>query len=278
MVTAYDCPTAALVDEAGVDTILVGDSVGMTVLGYDTTLPVTLSDILHHTKAVVRGVNRALVVADMPFLSYHTGTEDTIRNAGVLLQQGGAAAVKLEGGTAVCTQVRAMVDAGIPVMGHLGLTPQSIHVTGGYKVQGRTEQAAQKLLSEARSLEDAGAFALVLELMPEDIAAGITAALSIPTLGIGAGMYCDGQVLVLHDMLGISSKIHPRFVKRYANVGEAIRNATERYAKEVRAGQFPGREHIFPPAQRLMSVVQSDGNKEVVEVSNNDAAYGAGFC
>ncbi|MBI3933446.1 MAG: 3-methyl-2-oxobutanoate hydroxymethyltransferase [Acidobacteria bacterium] len=258
MVTAYDYPTACLVDEAGVDVVLVGDSLGMVVLGYETTLPVTIEEMLHHTKAVVRGVKRALVVTDLPFLTYQTGPEDAIRNAGRLLQEGGATAVKLEGGIEVCPQVRTLVSAGIPVVGHVGLTPQSIHVFGGYKLQGRGQQAAQKLLADARALEEAGIFCLVLECIPEDLAARITAALTIPTVGIGAGVRCDGQVLVLHDLLGITSQLKrpagepvhpPRFVKEYAQLGETIRHAVEQYSSEVRAGAFPAAEHSFHPAE-----------------------------
>ena len=244
MVTAYDYPTARLVDEAGVDVVLVGDSLGMVVLGYETTLPVTLADMLHHAKAVVRGVQRALVAVDMPFLSYQTGPEDAIRNAGRLLQEG-AAAVKLEGGLDVCPQVRALVASGIPVIGHVGLTPQSIHIFGGYKLQGRDEQGARRLVADARALEEAGAFSVVLECIPEDVAATITSALSIPTIGVGAGVHCDGQVLVLHDLLGIAGRVHPRFVKQYAQVGDTIRQAVEQYARDVREEKFPTAEHSF---------------------------------
>lgn len=263
MITAYDFPTASLVDEAGVDAILVGDSVGMAVLGHETTLPVTLSDILHHTKAVVRGTKHALVVADLPFLSYQIRSEEAVRNAGKLLKKGGATAVKVEGGVEICPQVSAMITAGIPVMGHLGLTPQSLHVLGGYKVQGRTEESAHKLMSDARSLESAGAFALVLELTQEDVAAAVTETVSIPTIGIGAGKRCDGQVLVLHDLLGITSRISPRFVKQYAQVGKVIREATEQYAREVRTGQFPGLEHSFGPREQVISVGQAKSANEV---------------
>ncbi|MSO19421.1 MAG: 3-methyl-2-oxobutanoate hydroxymethyltransferase [Acidobacteria bacterium] len=252
MVTAYDYPSACLVDEAGVDVVLVGDSLGMAVLGHSTTLPVTLDDMLHHTKAVARGVHRALVVTDMPFLSYQTCPEDALRNAGRFLQEGGASAVKLEGGVDYCPQVRALVAAGIPVMGHLGLTPQSVHVLGGYKVQGKTEKAARRLLDNARALEDAGAFGIVLECIPEDVAARISASLQIPTIGIGAGVHCDGQVLVFHDLLGYSgqdvqSRPRPRFVKQYANLSETIRGAVQQYAAEVRQQLYPGREHSFSP-------------------------------
>jgi 3-methyl-2-oxobutanoate hydroxymethyltransferase len=243
VITAYDYPTAVLVDEAGVDVVLVGDSLGMVVLGHDTTIPVTLDDMVHHTRAVVRGVKRALVVADLPFLTYQASSADALRNAGRLIQEGGAAAVKLEGGAEVCPQVRALVDAGIPVIGHLGLTPQSIHAFGGYKPQGRDAESARRILEDARALEQSGASAVVLEFMPEELAARITSAVSVPTIGIGAGVNCDGQVLVLHDMLGIAGKVKPRFVKRYAEVGDTIRRAVEQYGDEVRSAKFPGPEH-----------------------------------
>ena len=245
MVTAYDYPTACLVDEAAVDVVLVGDSLGMVVLGYETTIPVTLEEMIHHTRAVSRGVRRALVATDMPFMTYQTGAADALRNAGRLLQEGGAQAVKLEGGAEVCPQVQSLVSAGIPVIGHLGLTPQSIHVFGGYKLQGRHEDAARKMVLDAKALQAAGAFSIVLECIPEDLAAKITANISIPTVGIGAGVHCDGQVLVLHDLLGIAGKVKPRFVKQYAQVGETIRQAVEQYAREVREGKFPGPEHTF---------------------------------
>ena len=245
MITAYDYPTACLVDEAGVDVVLVGDSLGMVVLGYETTLPVTLEEMIHHTKAVARGVKRALVATDMPFLTYQTGPADALRNAGRLLAEAGATAVKLEGGTEICPQVRALVDAGIPVIGHLGLTPQSIHVFGGYKLQGRDEESAQKLLRDARALEQAGVFSIVIECVPEELAARITSSVSIPTIGIGAGIHCDGQVLVLHDMLGIAGKVRPRFVKQYARLADVILEAVEQYTQEVRQGKFPAPEHCF---------------------------------
>ena len=245
MITAYDYATACLVDEAGVDVILVGDSLGMVVLGYETTIPVTLDDMIHHTRAVVRGVQRALVATDMPFLTYQTGPADAVRNAGRVLQEAGAQAVKIEGGIEVCPQVRALVAAGIPVIGHLGLTPQSIHVFGGYKLQGRDEASARRLLAGAKALEDAGIFCLVLECIPSDLAAQITASVSIPTVGIGAGVHCDGQVLVLHDMLGIVGKVRPRFVKQYAHLGDTIRKAVAQYAEEVRQEKFPAAEHAF---------------------------------
>ena len=256
MIAAYDYPTAVLADEAGVDSVLVGDSLGMVDLGYETTLPVTLDDMIHHTRAVVRGAQRALVAVDLPFLTYQTGTADAVRNAGRLLQEG-ASAVKLEGGVDICPQVRALVSAGIPVIGHLGLTPQSIHVFGGYKLQGRDEEAAQRILSDAQALEHSGAFAIVLECIPEDLAARITASLSIPTIGIGAGVHCDGQVLVLHDLLGIAGKVKPRFVKQYARLGNVIREAMEQYAREVREGKFPGPEHSFAPEERIAPSLSS---------------------
>jgi 3-methyl-2-oxobutanoate hydroxymethyltransferase len=254
MMTAYDYPGAVLVDEAGVDIILVGDTLGMVVLGYETTVSVTVEDILHHAKAVTRGARHALVVADMPFLSYQPGIEDAIRNGGRLLQESGAQAVKLEGGIGVCPQVHALVTAGIPVMGHLGLTPQSVNVFGGYKVQGRDAVSADRLLADAHALEAAGIFALVLECVPVEVAARITRELAVPTIGIGAGAQCDGQVLVLHDLLGITSQVRTasgepmaprRFVKEYAQLGSALRNAVAEYAHEVRAGSFPGEEHTF---------------------------------
>jgi len=245
MVTAYDYPTACLVDEAGVDVVLVGDSLGNVVLGYETTLPVTLDDMIHHAKAVVRGVKRALVAVDMPFLTYQTGTGDALRSAGRILQETGAAAVKLEGGVDVCPQVRALVSAGIPVIGHLGLTPQSVHAFGGYKLQGRDKEAAQRILSDAQALEHSGAFSIVLECIPEDLAEKISATISIPTVGIGAGVHCDGQVLVLHDLLGMAGTVQLRHVKQYARVGKVIREAVEEYSREVREGKFPGPEHSF---------------------------------
>jgi len=246
MITAYDYPTACLVDEAGMDVVLVGDSLGMVVLGYETTIPVRMRDMIHHTRAVVRGVQRALVVTDMPFLTFQTGAQAALRNAGRLVQEAGAAAVKLEGGREFCPQIRALVGAGIPVMGHLGLTPQSVNVIGGYKIQGRNEAAVEKLLADAQALEEAGVFAIVLECIPADVAARVTASLSIPTIGIGAGVHCDGQVLVLHDLLGMGGRLHPpRFVKQYARLGEAMRQAVEQYVREVRQEAFPDAEHSF---------------------------------
>ncbi|HXH29141.1 MAG TPA: 3-methyl-2-oxobutanoate hydroxymethyltransferase, partial [Candidatus Polarisedimenticolia bacterium] len=225
MLTAYDYPAARLLDAAGVDVILVGDSVGNNVLGYDSTLPVTMEEMLHHTRAVVRGIRRALVVADMPYLSYQTGRRDAIRNAGRFLKDAGAVAVKLEGGRRRAPLVRALIEAEIPVMGHIGLTPQSVHLMGGYRVQGKRPDQARALVEDARALERAGAFALVLEGMPESAGRAVTEAVAIPTIGIGAGRFCDGQVLVLHDLIGLGETPPPRFARRYAAVGEAIAEA-----------------------------------------------------
>ncbi|MDA8441416.1 MAG: 3-methyl-2-oxobutanoate hydroxymethyltransferase [Peptococcaceae bacterium] len=243
VLTAYDFPTARMVDEADINAILVGDSLGNVVLGYETTIPVTLDEVVYHTKAVVRGSNQAMIIADMPFLTYHTGTADALRHAGRLMQEGGAQAVKLEGGQERVEVIKAMVDAGIPVMGHLGLTPQSVHQLGGFKVQGKTESAAKRLLEDALALEEAGVFALVLELIPAVLAKQITDKLKVPTIGIGAGVGCDGQVLVIHDMLGFTSNKTPKFVKKYCNLHDQIGNALKKYKDEVENGQFPGEEH-----------------------------------
>lgn len=245
MLTAYDYPTARLVDEAGVDLILVGDSLGNVVLGYDSTIPVTMADMLHHTRAVTRGVTRALVVGDMPFLSYHLDRAETLRNAGRFLQEAGARAVKVEGGREVAESVRAVVSAGIPVMGHLGLTPQSVHQLGGYRVQGRDADAARRLLEDARILEAAGVFAIVLECVPVQLAQEITAAVQVPTIGIGAGPHCDGQVLVTHDLLGLYGNFKPKFVKRYAELHQEIGRALREFKEDVESGRFPAEEHSF---------------------------------
>ena len=245
MITAYDCPTAKLVDEAGIPMILVGDSLGMAVLGYDSTLPVTMEDMLHHIKAVVRGARRALVVGDMPFMSYQSDVSSAIRNVGRLLQEGGAHSVKLEGGEAVADTVRSIVERGIPVMGHIGLTPQSVNQLGGYKVQGKTLETAARLLRDAQALEEAGAFAVVLEMVPAPLGRLITQRLSIPTIGIGAGVHCDGQVQVVHDMLGLFTDFRPKHAKQYALLAEATREALARYAQEVREGVFPTEKESF---------------------------------
>ncbi|MFB3904830.1 MAG: 3-methyl-2-oxobutanoate hydroxymethyltransferase [Acidobacteriota bacterium] len=239
VLTAYDAITARLFDSAGIDVLLVGDSLGMVVLGYETTLPVTMADMLHHTRAVARGASRALVVADMPFLSYQISVEEALRNAGRFIQEAGAAAVKIEGGRPVLDVVRRLVGIGIPVMGHLGLTPQSVHQLGGFRMQARNEEAARALLEDARVLEEAGVFSIVLESIPDRVAAEVTSALRVPTIGIGAGPFCDGQVLVGPDVLGLYDGNVPSFVKQYANLRETIVSAAREYAREVREGQFP---------------------------------------
>jgi 3-methyl-2-oxobutanoate hydroxymethyltransferase len=246
MITAYDYPSARLVEQAGIPIILVGDSLGSVVLGYDSTVPVTMDDILYHTRAVVRATSKAIVLADMPFMSYQANADDAMRNAGRLLQEGGATAVKLEGGSHVAPLVRRMVESGIPVMGHLGLTPQSVNQFGGHKVQGKTPAAAAKLLNDARALEEAGAFAIVLETIPAPLAKMVTERISIPTIGIGAGPHCDAQVQVFHDMLGIyDDRRALKHAKRYAVLGETIREAVRAYIDEVEGGEFPTREHSF---------------------------------
>jgi 3-methyl-2-oxobutanoate hydroxymethyltransferase len=239
--TAYDATMARILDQAGIDLILVGDSVGMVVSGFESTLPVTLEQMIYHTKAVSRGVKRALLVADMPFLSFQVSTEKTIENAGRLLKEGGAEAVKIEGGEVVLESIAKLVEFGIPVMGHIGLTPQSVNQLGGFKVQRERE----RLLADARALADAGAFALVIECVPSDIGAAITAAVAIPTIGIGAGPDCDGQVLVFHDLLGLFDRFRPSFVKQYADIGGAVTTALKDYHREVKEGAFPTAEYSF---------------------------------
>lgn len=243
--TAYDFPTARIVDEAGIDIILVGDSLGNVVLGYGNTVPVTLDEILIHLKAVRRAVQRALLVADMPYGSFHTGADDAVRNALRLVKEGGAEAVKLEGGHKRVALVKRLVDEEIAVMGHIGLTPQSINKLGAYRVQGKTADAARQLLDDARAMEDAGAFAIVLEVVPREIAKLITESVSIPTIGIGAGVHCDIQVLVLHDMLGLSFGKLARFVRPYANLNEVITDAVSRYAEDVRNGSYPSDDESY---------------------------------
>ena len=237
--TAYDYPTARLIDEAGVDIVLVGDSVGMVMLGYDSTLPLTLDEALHHSKAVRRGVQRALVVADMPYGSYHGEIHESLRNAMRFVKEAGAEAVKIEGGERRLELISRLTEAEIPVMGHVGLTPQSVNALGGYRVQGKTPATADQLLRDARAVEAAGAFAIVLEAMPRELAAEITRGLRIPTIGIGAGPDCDGQVLVLHDLLGLTFQDAPKFARRYANVGETISRAVRQYCDDVQNGAFP---------------------------------------
>lgn len=245
MLTAYDYSTAKLIDEAGINSILVGDSLGMVCLGYEDTLSVTMEDMIHHTKAVTRGAKNALVIADMPFMSYQTSVYDAVVNAGRLIKEGHANAVKLEGGMEVCEQIKAIVRASIPVCAHIGLTPQSINAFGGFSVQGKEENAAKRLLEEAKAVEEAGAFAVVLECVPEALAAFITQQIHIPTIGIGAGAGCDGQVLVYQDMLGMYSDFVPKFVKQFKQLGNEMKEGFRAYSDEVKAGTFPAKEHTF---------------------------------
>ncbi len=239
MLTAYDAAMARLLDQAGIDVLLVGDSLGMVLLGYETTLPVTLDAMIHHTRAVCQGARRALVVADMPFLTFQVTPAEALRNAGRLIQEGGAQAVKIEGGRAVADTVSRIVAAGIPVMGHLGLTPQSVHQLGGFRPQAKSKPEARRLIADAKALEEAGAFAIVLESIPPDLARSVTGKVRIPTIGIGAGPYCDGQVLVSYDALGLSGDFIPPFAKEYARLGELAVEAARAYAGEVREGRFP---------------------------------------
>lgn len=243
--TAYDFTQAKLVDSAEIEMILVGDSLAMTVLGYENTLPVTMEEMLHHTRAVVRGTSHALVIADMPFMSYQVSADQALYNAGRFLKDAGAGAVKIEGGSGRAPLVKRLVENGIPVLGHIGLTPQSIKETGGYKVQGKTTEAANKLLADASALAEAGAFAIVLECIPEELGSAITKSVNVPTIGIGAGRHCDGQVLVIHDMLGMFTGKSPKLAKRYAELGSIMKEAFSQYRSEVRNGAFPGQENIY---------------------------------
>ncbi|MGD0883968.1 MAG: 3-methyl-2-oxobutanoate hydroxymethyltransferase [Thermodesulfovibrionales bacterium] len=245
MITAYDYPFAMIADEAGVDAILVGDSLAMVLQGLDTTLPVTMDEMIYHTKIVSRAVKNAMVIADMPFLSYQISVEDAIRNGGRFLKEAGASAVKIEGGAEVKKQVKALAEADIPVIAHIGLTPQAVHRMGGYKVQGKSHDAAERLIEDGHILVEAGALAIVLEAIPLDLARRMTAELTIPTIGIGAGPYCDGQVLVMHDVLGLYERFVPKFVKRYANLKEEALKALKTYKEEVEKGIFPSDEQSF---------------------------------
>jgi len=256
MLTAYDYPMALLEDRAGIDIILVGDSLAMTVLGYENTLPVTMDEMIHHTKAVTRGAKYALIIGDMPFMSYNTSEKDAILNAGRFMKEGRADAVKLEGGASVKDIVKSIVRAGIPVMGHIGLTPQAISMLGGFKVQGRDAQAAQKIIDDARLLEDAGAFSVLFEAIPALIAKRITQCLKIPTIGIGAGPHCDGQVLVVHDILGLFDRFTPKFAKRYVNLSELTLKAFEAYREEVLKGDFPTEQHSFHIDEKELSKIK----------------------
>lgn len=261
MLTAYDYPTAAILDEAGIDIILVGDSLGMVILGYENTTEVTIEDMLHHVKAVSRGSKHSLIVTDLPFLTYHTGKYEAVRNAGRLVQEGKANAVKLEGGTEVIKQTKAIINAGIPVMGHIGLTPQSINQLGGYYIQGKSEEKAKKLLEDAMALEEAGAFAIVLECIPTELAKLITEKVEIPTIGIGAGSDCDGQVLVTNDILNLYSNMVPKFVKQYANLQDEIMKAASNYIRDVKQKAFPNKEHVFHIKQDVIDSIYGGGKK-----------------
>lgn len=245
VVTAYDYPTGLMADAAGADAVLVGDSLGMVALGYDSTIPVTMADMIHHGAAVRRGVKRAFLIVDMPFLSYSVSPEQAVLNAGELMQKAGAEAVKVEGGREIAPAVERIAAAGIPVMGHIGLTPQSVHKLGGYRVQGRHDESAQRLLADARAIEEAGAFSIVLEAMDPEVATEITAALSIPTIGIGASRVCDGQVLVISDLAGLVPGPAPKFVKQYASGYEMLTEAVRQYCDEVRTGKFPEQKHEY---------------------------------
>jgi 3-methyl-2-oxobutanoate hydroxymethyltransferase len=273
VLTAYDYPSAKLAEEAGIDVILVGDSLGNVVLGYDTTIPVTIDDIVYHTRAVARGAQQTFIVADMPFMTYGIGRESTLRNAAKIMQEGGAQAVKLEGGADIASDVAALVKAGIPVMGHIGLTPQSVHQLGGYKVQGKLDSEAERLINDAKALEEAGAFSIVLELVTEPLATMISDVLKIPVIGIGAGRGCDGQVLVYHDILQYSSPyFEKKFVKTYADIGTTIRNAIQSYVEDVKSGAFPEEKHVFSaqpaPIQNLYGGADTNGNSNADQDSS----------
>ena len=258
MVTAYDYSTAKLIDNSGINSILVGDSLGMVMLGYTDTVSVTMEDMLHHVKAVSRGTENALVICDMPFMSYQTSVYDAVVNAGRLMKEGRAGAVKLEGGKEYAEHVRAIVNASIPVCGHIGMTPQSVNAFGGFKVQGKTEEAARKLIEDAIALQEAGAFAVVIECVPHKLAEYISEILSIPTIGIGAGNGCSGQVLVYQDMLGMYSDFTPKFVKKFANVGDVMTDAFKSYSDEVKTGQFPTEEHSFKIDDDIIDKIRGD--------------------
>jgi 3-methyl-2-oxobutanoate hydroxymethyltransferase len=263
MLTAYDYPSAVLAEEAGIDLILVGDSLGNVVLGYNTTLPVTIEDMVYHTRSVTRGAQSTFIVADMPFMTYHGSVDETLRGVRRLMQEGRAHAVKMEGGLEICDTVATVVAAGVPVLGHIGLTPQSVNMIGGYRIQGKDAKDAQRLLDEAKALEAAGAFAIVLELVTEEVAQAISEALSIPTIGIGAGRYCDGQVLVFHDLLRYASPYREkRFVKTYADVGNVIREGISQYVKEVKERSFPDESHVFNADETVLESLYGAARKE----------------
>lgn len=257
MLTAYDYTTAKIIDEVGIPLILVGDSLGMVVLGYESTIPVTMEEMLHHTKAVVRGTKRAMVIGDMPFMTYHISVAEALRNAARFIQEGGAQAVKLEGGVTVAEKISKIVDSGIPVMGHIGLTPQSIHQLGGYKVQGRTLETANKLIKDAQAVEEAGAFAIVLETVPAPLATLITQRISIPTIGIGAGIGCDGQVQVINDILGLFTDFVPKHAKQYAKLADIMSSAITQYYNEVKAGSFPTAQQSFSMDESILAELKA---------------------
>jgi len=257
MVTAYDYPMAKLVDEAGMPIILVGDSLGMVVLGYESTIPVTMDEMIHHTKAVVRGAKHALIIGDMPFMTYHISTEDALRNAARFIQEGGAQAVKLEGGETVAEKVSRIVVAGIPVQGHIGLTPQSIHQLGGYKVQGKTAEVAARLLNDAKALESAGVFSIVLECIPTPLAKLITERVSVPTIGIGAGKHCDGQVQVISDLLGLYTDFVPKHAKQYTKLHESISTSVSDYISEVKTGKFPTPKQSYEMDEAVLAQIEA---------------------
>ncbi|MGI2335249.1 MAG: 3-methyl-2-oxobutanoate hydroxymethyltransferase [Dehalogenimonas sp.] len=261
VLTAYDYATARIIDRAGIPLILVGDSLGNVVLGYDSTIPVTMDEMVHHTKAVVRGTEKALIIADMPFMTYHITIEETLRNAARFIQEAGAQAVKLEGGVTVADKVRKLVDCGIPVMGHIGLTPQSVNQLSGYKVQGRSLEAAKKLLADARALETAGAFAVVLETMPTELSAFITAKIGIPTIGIGAGAGCDGQVQVISDLLGLFTDFVPKHVGQYVNLAGIINEAVTAYDNDVKSGAFPAQQQSFDMDDTIFDALRQADEK-----------------
>jgi len=264
MLTAYDYPSARLAEEAGIDMILVGDSLGNVVLGYDSTLPVTIDDMVYHTRSVARGAERTFIVADMPFMTYHGGIDETLRGVRRLMQEGRAHAVKMEGGLEICDTVASVVSAGVPVLGHIGLTPQSVNMIGGYRVQGKDAKDARRLMDEAKALEAAGAFGVVLELVTEEVAEAISKELSIPTIGIGAGRHCDGQVLVFHDLLQYASPYRAkRFVKTYADIGSMIREGISQYVQEVKQRSFPDESHVFGADESVLESLYGNSGKGV---------------
>lgn len=263
MITAYDYPSAKLAEEAGIDMLLVGDSLGNVVLGYDSTIPVTLDDMVYHTRSVARGAEHTFIVADLPFMTYHGSLDETFRNVRRLMQEGHAHAVKMEGGAEITPTVQSIVQAGVPVLGHIGLTPQSVNQIGGYRIQGKDEKDARRLIEDAKALEQAGVFAIVLELVTEEVAAAISAEISIPTIGIGAGRGCDGQVLVFHDVLKYTSEYREkRFVKTYANIGEQIRNGISEYVNEVKTRAFPAESHVFTAEEGVLDQLYGKGKAE----------------